>query len=114
MKAQPSSSPILPPVIIAYWSAANAARIDEAAACFGADAVVFDESRTHQGSAAIRSWMEETRRQYQPVVEPLRAEERDGRHLVTARVSGTFPGSPVELDYAFTLREGHILRLEIV
>jgi hypothetical protein len=41
-------------------------------------------------------------------------EERDGRHLITARVSGTFPGGRVEMDYAFTLRDGHILRLEIV
>jgi len=34
--------------------------------------------------------------------------------LVTARVSGTFPGSPIELRYAFTLRGGQIVRQEIV
>ncbi len=113
MKAEPSSF-VLPPVITAYWNAANAGRIDEAAACFAADAVVHDESRIHQGPAAIRGWIEETTQQYQPMVEPLGIEEKDGHHLVTARVSGNFPGSPVELDYAFTLREGHILRLEIV
>ena len=58
MKAEPSSLN-LPSVITAYWSAANAARIDEAAACFAADAVVHDESRIHQGPAAIRGWIEE-------------------------------------------------------
>ncbi len=96
MKAEPSSFN-LPPVIMAYWSAANAARIGEAAVCFAADAVVLDESRVHQGPAAIRGWIEETTRQYQPIVEALGVEEKDGCHLVTARVSGTFPGSPIEL-----------------
>jgi hypothetical protein len=33
---------------------------------------------------------------------------------VRARVSGHFPGSPVELRYAFTLHGGKIARLEIV
>lgn len=113
MKAQPPSLE-LPPPIATYWSAANTARIDEAAACFAADAVVHDESRTHQGPSAIRGWIEETTRQSQPIVEALAVEEKDGRHLVTARVSGIFPGSPVELHFAFTLRDGQILHLEIV
>ena len=113
MKAQP---PLLelPSPIAAYWSAANTAKIDEAAACFAADAVVHDESRLHEGPTAIRGWIEETTRQYQPFVEALAVEEKDGRHLVTARVTGTFPGSPVELHFAFTLRNGQIVRLEIV
>src|SRR5882724_9001764 len=102
MKAEPSTVN-LPPVINTYWSAANAARVDEAAACFATDAVVHDESRIHQGPAAIRGWIEQTTRQYQPIVEALGVEEKDGCHLVTARVSGTFPGSPVELHYTFTL-----------
>ena len=113
MKAQPPSLE-LPPAITAYWNAANAGRIDEAAACFAADAVVHDESRVHQDPAAIRGWIEETTRQYQPIVEALGVEEKNGRHLVDARVTGTFPGSPVELHFAFTLRDGQILSLEIV
>lgn len=113
MKAQPPSLE-LPPAITSYWSAANAARIDEAAACFAADAVVHDESRIHQGTAAIRGWIEETTRQYQPTVEAIGVETKEGRHLVTARVSGTFPGSPAELHFIFTLRDGQISRLEIV
>ncbi|MDB6154842.1 MAG: hypothetical protein JWL90_3295 [Chthoniobacteraceae bacterium] len=113
MKAQPPPFE-LPPPITAYWSAANSARIDEAAACFAANAVVHDETRIHQGPAAIRGWIEETTRQYQPIVEALSVKEKDGRHLVSARVSGTFPGSPVELHFAFTLKDGKILRLEVV
>ena len=113
MKAQPLA-PELPPPIIACWSAANKASIEEAAACFAADAVVNDEGRIHQGPGAIRSWIEGTTRQYQPTVEARAATEKDGRHLVTARVTGTFPGNPGELSFGFTLRDGKILRLEVV
>lgn len=103
----------LPAVIAAYWKAANAGAIQEAAGCFSPDAVVFDEGGTYTGTAAIRAWIEETTLKYHPTVEPLCLEEKDGRHHVTARVSGTFPGSPIELDYFFTLQDGRIIRLEI-
>ncbi|PYM74471.1 MAG: hypothetical protein DME10_06420 [Candidatus Rokuibacteriota bacterium] len=36
-----------------------------------------------------------------------------GKTIVTGRVSGNFPNSPVELRYAFTLAGGKIARLEI-
>jgi ketosteroid isomerase-like protein len=103
----------LPEAIAAYWKAANAGAIDDAAGCFAADGMVHDEGRTHRGLSAIRSWIESTTRKYHPVVEPLQSEEREGRHFVTARVSGTFPGSPVELEFVFTLRDGRIVHLEI-
>jgi SnoaL-like protein len=103
----------LPRVIATYWATANARRIEEASACFSRDAAVHDEGQCHQGTSAIRTWIEETTRKYNPFVEPLRSEEKAGRHFVTARVSGTFPGSPVELDYVFTLRNQHIVNLEI-
>jgi hypothetical protein len=74
---------------------------------------VHDEGRTHRGPEAIRGWIEDAARKYRPQVEPLRAVETDGRLTVTARVSGDFPGSPVELDFGFTLRDGRIARLEI-
>jgi hypothetical protein len=37
-----------PEVIMAYWSAANAGDIQEASQCFSHDAVVQDESQTHE------------------------------------------------------------------
>jgi hypothetical protein len=102
-----------PEVIIAYWSAANAGDIPEAAQCFSRDAVVQDEGQTHEGTAAISSWIEETTQKYHPLVEALRLEKREERYQVTARVSGSFPGSPLELDYIFTLNNGKIAHLEI-
>ena len=40
--------------------------------------------------------------------------ERDGdRHVITTRLSGDSPGSPVEVPYHFTLRDGLISGLDI-
>jgi hypothetical protein len=42
------------------------------------------------------------------------AASQDGETvLLTARLTGNFPGSPVELTYAFVLRDQRIVSLEI-
>jgi len=96
-----------------YIAAANAEDIAAVTACFGETAVVNDEKRERRGIAAIREWAVEVSEKYQPTVEVLSVVERDGRTIVTGRVSGNFPGSPVELRYAFTVTDGRIDRLEI-
>ena len=101
-----------PPAIVAYLAAANAH--DVAAACFTADAIVKDEGCDRQGTAAIRVWKEETGAKYKPHTEVIDVAQADGKILLTASVSGTFPGSPVVLRYAFVLDGGKIARLEIV
>lgn len=103
----------LPDVIVAYWSAANAGSILEACQCFSPNSVVRDESQTHQGTEAIGLWIADTTRKYHPSVEPLRWQKMDERYHVTAKVSGTFPGSPVELEYVFTLENEKISHLEV-
>jgi hypothetical protein len=96
-----------------YIAAANAHDIDAVTACFSTTAVVHDERRERRGIAAIREWAVEVSEKYRPTVEVLAVAERDGRMVVTGRVSGNFPGSPVELRYAFTVTGGKIDRLEI-
>ncbi|MBS0632665.1 MAG: nuclear transport factor 2 family protein [Verrucomicrobia bacterium] len=103
----------LPACVTAYFAAANAGDAVAAAASFAPDAVVHDENRTHRGPATIAAWIEETSRKYQPVVEPLHWVSEAGRHRVTGKVSGAFPGSPVELDFEFTVADGKILQLAI-
>lgn len=103
----------LPLIIAAYWKAANAGDIPAATDCFAAQASVQDEGHSHHGTSAIGSWIKETTDKYHPVTEALRCETKEGRHHVTARVSGTFPGSPLELDFTFTLQDGKIAGLEI-
>ncbi|MES2924960.1 MAG: nuclear transport factor 2 family protein [Verrucomicrobiota bacterium] len=96
-----------------YFAAANDRRIDDACACFSADAHVHDESNDHHGTTEIRAWIEETGRQYQPQVVVLRTVGSGDKKVVTVRVSGNFPGSPVELDFDFTLANGTISTLSI-
>jgi hypothetical protein len=103
----------LPRPVEAYIAAANAQDIDAVTACFREAAVVQDEGRNRQGSAAIREWAEEASEKYQPTVEVIDVVETDGRTTVTGRVSGNFPGSPVVLRYVFTLDGAKIVRLEI-
>lgn len=112
MKAQVFSIE-LPAPIAAYWTAANAGLGAAAAACFAPEAVVRDESHVYRGRAAIAAWIEETTRKYQSVVEPLRCATEAGRHGVIGKVSGSFPGSPVELEFEFTVADGKIVQLEI-
>jgi ketosteroid isomerase-like protein len=102
-----------PDPITTYFEAANAGQADAAAACFTEDGTVYDEGGEHRGPAMIRAWVEETTGKYQPRTEILGRDESTDRTLVTARVSGNFPGSPVELEFAFTLREGKISSLRI-
>ncbi len=103
----------LPGPVAAYVAGANAQDIDAVTACFSESAVVRDEGKNRQGIAAIREWAEEVSKKYQPAVEVLDAVHTDGRTILTGRVSGNFPGSPIDLRYAFTLSGGKIARLEI-
>jgi ketosteroid isomerase-like protein len=103
----------LPKPVADYVAGANAKDVEAVAACFGEDAVVRDEGQTRQGLTAIREWVEEVSRKYRPTVEVLDAVETDGKTIVRGRVSGDFPGSPIELRYAFVLEGEKIGRLEI-
>ncbi len=103
----------LPEVILNYIAAANDGRIDDAAACFAQDALVHDENRDHQGFDAVREWIAETTREYQPKNEVLSATPDGETHAVISKISGNFPGSPVELEFHFVITNGKISRLSI-
>lgn len=47
------------------------------------------------------------------MVEPIEVVQRGGKTIVTARVSGNFPGSPVNLDHIFGIEGDRIASLEI-
>lgn len=103
----------LHPAIAAYFAASNAHDPDALPPCFTPQALVLDENREHRGHAAIRAWNEEADRLYTPLAEPLSVQDTKDGAVVRARVSGTFPGSPVELVFDFRLEAGLIARLEI-
>lgn len=103
----------LPRPIEIYFSSDTAHDTDALATCFAVDATVRDEGRTFEGLGAITAWRTETKKQYRDTVEPVEAVRRDGQTVVTARVSGDFPGSPVTLTFIFRLERDHIASLEI-
>ena len=103
---------ILPDPIAAYF-AADRQHAEAVVRCFTAHAIVKDEGRDHVGLDAIRAWKSETSGKYAYTSEPFALEQKDGHHLVTSRVTGNFPGSPVDLRYDFRLERGLIASLEI-
>jgi hypothetical protein len=102
----------LPEPIAAYFQADRRGG-DAVARCFTREAVVKDEGRTHSGLAAITAWKTAASARYSYASEPVAVEQRDGRYIVTSRLTGNFPGSPVELRYLFGLERGKIALLEI-
>ena len=80
---------------------------------FAADAQVHDEGRTHAGHEAIKAWKAAGKAKTQYFAEPLTETEVDGCTLVSASVTGNFPGSPVILNYRFTLANDRIVDLDI-
>ncbi len=107
------NTPQLPAPLAAYFDGVNSRDIHAALIPFADDAVVKDEGAQRRGRPAIREWIEETTAKYQPVVEVTQVEALPGKTTATGRVSGNFPGSPIELQYLFTLEAGKIVSLEI-
>ena len=74
------------------------------------DAAAIGES----DNAAIRQWKEDASTRYQYTSEPVACEPRDGAVVVNSRLTGTFPGSPVNLRFFFVLEGDAITSLEIM
>jgi hypothetical protein len=103
----------LPKPIDVYFAKENAHDATALDNCFTAQAIVRDEGKTIKGLPAIKAWRIETGRKYSHTVQPLAVSERDGKVIVTCKVSGNFPGSPVTLDHAFEIEGDRIVSLEI-
>ena len=103
----------LPQPIAAYMAAENGEDTEVLVQCFADQAVVRDEGRTIQGLAAIKQWKAETKEKYQHTVEPLECVQQEGKTVVTSRLTGNFPGSPLKLQFIFALRGNKIASLEI-
>lgn len=99
---------------IANYFAADATDGAAVAGCFTADAVVVDEKKTYTGRDAIAAWKSEASSKYQYVADPVAIDDQGDRVVVTAHLTGNFPGSPVDLRYGFKLSGDAIARLEIV
>lgn len=103
----------LPDAVQLFYALGNGEATAPLAQCLTDDAVVHDEGGTHIGHPAIAAWMQDVRHKYGFIAEP-RATAWEGAALtVRTQVSGRFPGSPIELDYAFRLEQDLIAGLRI-
>ena len=101
----------LPEPIAAYFDAECSG--EAVARCFTKRGVVNDEGQTHFGPEAIKAWKTTASARYAYASKPLAVEQKDGRYIVTSRLTGNFPGSPVDVRFAFRLERGKIASLEI-
>lgn len=112
MQMNPVHSRDLPPSIASFF-AHQPTDPERVARCFTEGAVVLDEGQEHRGHTAIAAWNAAAVAKYAVTTEPLAAETQGACTTVRAKVSGAFPGSPIELRFRFTLCGALISRLEI-
>ena len=105
--------PIDLPAPVAAYFAADTTGAEAVAQCFTDGAVVIDERQEYRGRTAIARWKAGVSAKFRYSVEPLGVHVSADQTTVTGRVTGDFPGSPVELRYHFTLEGDKIARLEI-
>ena len=103
----------LPVPIERYIQIANSDTPEAVPECFAPDAIVRDEGQTYEGVAAIKDWMAATKKKYGHTVTPLELAERGGQSVLKARLVGSFPGSPITVNFNFVLAGGKIRALAI-
>ncbi|WP_027388455.1 hypothetical protein [Chryseobacterium gregarium] len=100
----------LPNIITALVKAQDHFSTQAYADCFTDTAIVFDEGKTHCRKTEIQNRIA-ANREYQSVMKPLDYNEKE--NILSAEVSGTFPGSPAVLQYHFELNDRLIESLKI-
>lgn len=103
-----------PRAIAGYFAADATKDAESVAKCFTDAAVVRDEGKIHRGRDAIRAWKAHSSSTYSYTSQPFAIATEGERTVVTSRLEGDFPGSPVDLRYFFTLEGDRIANLEII
>ncbi|AWI26779.1 nuclear transport factor 2 family protein [Flavobacterium pallidum] len=103
----------LPQVIADLVNAQNSFDSVAYANCFSETAVVSDEGKTHSGRREIERWIAEANERYKSVMKPLEYTGNGSLAILSAEVSGTFPGSPLVLKFHFEIVDGKIKSLSV-
>ncbi len=101
----------LPNIITTLVNAQNQYNSNSYAECFTDNAVVFDEGKTYNGKTEIENWISKANNEYKTIMKPLNYDEKE--NILSAEISGTFPGSPAILKYHFEFNNGLIQSLKI-
>src|SRR5882757_7634732 len=81
--------------------------------CFSESAVVFDEGKTYHGRNEIRQWIKNANEKYHTILDPIEFTANGKTKILTAKVSGTFDGSPAVLKFHFELNSNAIESLKV-
>jgi hypothetical protein len=103
----------LTPLLASYVESMNANDSVAFSANFAPDAVVHDEGHEYRGVTAIKTWIEEAHRKYQPKLEVTGVTDLGKETVITGLVSGIFDGSPLELHHHLTITDEKIVALTI-
>ena len=102
-----------PPIIAAFVKAKNHRDTNAVVACFADDAVVHDEGKKMTGLTAITKWSDKGFKKYKYTIDPTGIAKGDKDTVLAATLTGNFPGSPVSLDFHFTIKDKKIASLTI-
>ena len=86
---------------------------DALSCCFIEDGTVHDEGQDYHGRDSIRQWKQAADAKYRYALQTVSVQTFGDLVTVRARLTGEFPGSPVELDHIFKLSNDKIASLEI-
>lgn len=103
----------LPKVVSDFVNAQNTFDSEASANCFSQTGTMLEEGRLYKGRVAIQRLLEETNEKYRSVMKPLAYTEDGTSGVLSAEVSGNFPGSPAVLQFQFTLRNNLIDYLKV-
>jgi SnoaL-like domain len=103
----------IPPPFATYAKAVNNRDAATMYTCFSANAIVTDEGHVYNNLEAIRQWCIQTLNQYQFTIDVTGVLVEGKETIVTADVSGSFPGSPVTLRFFLSIENDKIATLNI-
>jgi ketosteroid isomerase-like protein len=103
----------VPEPVAAYLAAEEAKDADALSRCFTEDGTVHDERQDYHGRDSIRQWKRAADAKYRYVFQAINVQTFGDLVTVRARLTGEFPGSPVELDHIFKLSGDKMASLEI-
>ena len=103
----------VPEAVAEYLAAEEAKDADALSRCFIEDGTVHDEGHDYHGRGSIRQWKQTADAKYRYVLRMVSVQTVGDLVTVRARLTGEFPGSPVELDHIFKLSNNKIVSLEI-
>lgn len=80
---------------------------------FAPGAVVFDDGGRHEGTEALRRWIDDASIAAQAVFTPETMREENSQVVLEGPTHGVFKGSPLHFTLRFTLTDDAIQTLEI-